>query len=308
MHLFENQAGLSISTEKLQVVDLEFKNNRFELVNVAEAFFSEPIDFEKDKETKISALLQGAYDEIQLTKTIESNSISVALPLNLFKIVHLPYDNTLLHEDLIREFKWELSVLYPFITTEDLVIQYIEVDKNNIINYNSVLVYAISRKYLRIVDNFCKNNSLKLKFIDNSHVAAQRALTISKQFDYSGINLSIYYGCKFLSILLMIGVKPIYTKLIPVTNAGDIPEIIEREFGNDNFAFIKRNMINEAFICGDELTDLSVKKLSETTGLNFILFNPFERIKINPQLYNNRCFTEKFNSFASSAGIAYRVA
>ena len=39
------------------------------------------------------------------------------------------YDTTLLYQDLLDEFKWELSVIYPFISTKNLVLQYFEIEK-----------------------------------------------------------------------------------------------------------------------------------------------------------------------------------
>jgi len=42
-------------------------------------------------------------------------------------------------------------------------------------------------------------------------------------------------------------------------------------------------------------------------GLDFILFNPFDKIRPLPQLYENKYYLEKYNSFAPAAGIAFRI-
>ena len=126
---FENHAGFNISSSKLQVVEVNYEGEQFKLVNVDEAYFNDPIDLEKDKDTKISALLQGAFDELLIKKSLKATSISFTLPFELFHITQVPYDNTLLYQDMIDQFRWELSVLYPYISTKNLVLQYFEIEK-----------------------------------------------------------------------------------------------------------------------------------------------------------------------------------
>lgn len=79
---FDNHLGFNISSSKLQVVEVNYVGEQFRLVNVDEAYFNDPIDFENDKETKISALLQGAFDELIIKKNFNSNSASFTLPSN----------------------------------------------------------------------------------------------------------------------------------------------------------------------------------------------------------------------------------
>src|SRR3989337_2859291 len=129
---YENHAGFTLSGSKLQVVEITNQDEQFFLENVDEAYFNEPLNFEKDKETQISALLQGAFNELIIRKALKSNSVSFTLPFELFYTAQLPYDNTLLHQDIIDEFRWELSVLYPFAQVKDLVIQYIEIEKKHV--------------------------------------------------------------------------------------------------------------------------------------------------------------------------------
>ncbi|HSD63032.1 MAG TPA: hypothetical protein VLB50_04510, partial [Ignavibacteriaceae bacterium] len=98
---FENHLGFTISSSKLQVVEIVRKEDEFVLENIDEAFFNDSINLETDKETKISAMLQGALDEIILRNAFQSSTASFSLPLELFKVIQVPYDNTLLHHDLI---------------------------------------------------------------------------------------------------------------------------------------------------------------------------------------------------------------
>jgi len=162
---FENHAGFSISDSKLQVVEVNYLNDQFRLVNVDEIAFDEKINFEVDNEIKISALIQGAFGKLQNKKKLNSKLVSFTLPPELFYLMQIPYDNSLLYQDLLEEFKWELTVLYPFVNQKDLVLQYLEIEKNSFIDVNMALVFAMQRKYLQILDSFCNNNTLNLNLL-----------------------------------------------------------------------------------------------------------------------------------------------
>ncbi len=305
---FENHAGFTITDSKLQVVEVIYNGSQFILENVDEAYFNEQINFERDKETKISALLQGAFDEIQIKKLLKSTSVSFTLPFDLFYIMQIPYDNTLLHQDLIEEFRWEFSVLYPHIKVDDLVIQYMEIEKNNIFEQSSVLVIAIQRKYLDMIHEFTIHNNLNLKFIDNVHLASDRALAVSNSLMEKGLILSVYFNNKHLSLIFSMQGKPFYFNNFPLKGAGEIPAIIRNEITENQLLKISRNSIDTAFITGDNITDSVVQILRKALDIDFYYFNPFEKIKPNPNLYENNCYSEKNNSFSPAAGIAFRLA
>lgn len=308
MTQFENHLGFTISSSKLQVVEIIQKEDQFVLENVNEAFFNEPINLELDKETKISALLQGAFDEILIKNPLKSSIASFTLPLELFKVVQLPYDNTLLHQDLIEEFRWELSILYPGTNPGDLVIQYIEIDKSSLIEINTAIVIALSRKYIQSIKNFCDRNKLKLKFIDNIHLASERALSAVNPISEKGLILSVFLSGKNMSVLFSSQGKPVYFKILPLNNANDIVKFLTSELDSNQYPNIKRELLESAFICGEEISSSMITALRERLGIPFIHFNPFAKIKPNPGLFENKYFSEKFNSFSPATGIALRLA
>ena len=305
---FDNHLGFNISSSKLQVVEVNYVGEQFRLVNVDEAYFNDPIDFENDKETKISALLQGAFDELIIKKNFNSNSASFTLPFELFHTMQMPYDTTLLYQDLLDEFKWELSVIYPFISTKNLVLQYFEIDKGPYNETSSALVFAIQRRYLQMLDGFCKRNNLKLKFIDNLHIAAERSLSVSNAIVYKGLTLSVYFNNKFLSLFFAFNGKPLYFKVIPLNDASEITDHLIKETSHTSILNVDRSQIEAAFISGDEISPAVVTTLKKVLGLDFIAFNPFDKIRPMPDLYESKLYLEKFNSFSSAAGIAFRIA
>ena len=153
MAVFENHAGITITNSKLQVVEVVRKNDRFILENIDEAYYNETLNFNTDKETKISALIQGALNELLIKKTLTAYSISFTLPFEFLYMMQIPYEQTLLYNDLIEEFRWELSVLYPYVDANDLIIQFFDIDKNEFSGINSVFVLSTPRKYLKMLND-----------------------------------------------------------------------------------------------------------------------------------------------------------
>lgn len=305
---FENHAGFTLSSSRLQVVEIVQKDDQFVLENVDEAFLNEPLNLELDKETKISALLQCAFDEMLVRNSLKSSTVSFSLPPEIFKVVQLPYDNTLLHQDLIEEFRWELSLIYPDVNPSDQVIQYIEIEKNRHINQNTSIIISLSRKYVKLIKDFCENNRLKLKFIDNVHLASERALTATNPVSEKGLTLSVFLAGKHLSVIFSYQGKPVYFKIYYLHNAGEIVKHITTELESDRYPNISRQMLESAYISGEELSGSMVESLREKLDIPFINFNPFAKIKPNPRLFGNKYFSEKFNSFTPSTGLALRLA
>ena len=305
---YENHAGFTLSGSKLQVVEITNQDEQFFLENVDEAYFNEPLNFEKDKETKISALLQVAFNELIIRKALKSNSVSFTLPFELFYTAQLPYDNTLLHQDIIDEFRWELSVLYPFAQVKDLVIQYIEIEKNHVLPINTAMIIALQRKYLQTINNFCMQNNLTLKFVDNIHFASERALAVSDPQALAGLVMSVYITNKHLSIIFSMNGKPVSFKIIPLNDASEIPGHIIRAITPGENYNMSRNSLSASFIAGDNLSISIVQTLRDSLDIDFIQFNPFDKIKPEPKLFDNKNYSEHFNSFSPAAGIAFRVA
>ena len=308
MNSFENHAGFNISSSRLQVVEINFKSDQFHLENVDEAYFNEPLNLAHDKETKINILLQSAYNELLIRNPIKCNFASFTLPLDLFHIMQVPYDNTLLNQDLIEEFRWEYSILYPYLPINDFVIQYIETDKNKINDAGTAIVIALPRKYLQIIHNFCAHNNLKIRFIDNAHIASDRALFVNNILIDKGLILSVYFSDNNLSVIFSYDSKPVYLKTILLDDAGKITSVLLDEINNNQYIKINKNFIENAFIAGEDLSVSLVKSLSDAIGLNFKFFNPFEKIKPETKLHQNKYYIEKYNSFSPAAGIVLRLA
>ncbi len=304
---YENHAGFNFTDSKLQVVEVNYIDDQFRLVNVDEINFEEQFDFEHDQDIKLSTLLQGAFQKLNLRKKLNSNSVSFTLPLEVFYTAQLPYDTSLLYQDLIEEFKWELSVLYPFLQEKDLVLQYYEVPKNQFNENDSAIVFGLQRKYLQILDNFCKKNSLKLKFVDHPHIAAEKALTVVNINSLRALNLSIYLVKDFISLLFSFNSKPISLKTIPLNDQSEITDILMKEISGASGLKISASQISSVFISGINVSNNSVQTLKKALGIDFIVFNPFDKIRPVPDLYESKQYLENYNSYSSAAGIVFRL-
>ena len=307
MNGFENHAGFNISSYKLQVVEVNYRNEQFYLQNIDEVYFDDRINFPDDKDTKIISLLQSAFNELLINNQLYSSFASFTLPFELFHIIQVPYDDSLLHKDLLDEFLWEFEVLYPHISSTDLVIQYIEIDGNKIIPQKTAIVTAIKRKYLKLIKDFCNQNNLQLRFIDNSHFASDRVLALSNLAS-KGLVLSLYINKNYLSIIFSLDGKLIKCKVIQLTNAGEITGYLLNEIKNVGGNPLSLESFSAAFISGEDLSPSMVKSLQNAIGIEFHQFNPFEKIKPDPKLIENKFYSDKYISFSPAAGIAFRLA
>jgi len=303
---YGNHAGFNITSSRIQLVEINYKNSRFILQNVDEVYFDERLKLTEDKETKIISVLQAAFNEILIRNRINSKAASFTLPPEIFYTVQLPYDNTLLYHDLIEEIKWQLSILFPYVFINDLVIQHIEIPKNRIINRGTILVCALKRKYLHWLKYFCEENNLTIKFIDNSHFASERALTASQNLR-ERITLSLYISSSYLSFIFSLNAKPFLFKIVSFGSAGEIPQIILKETSPTESINLNRSMIDSFYVTGEDVSNSFVNSLNANTGIDFKLFNPFENINPDPGLFENINFSRKSSSFSPAAGIAFRI-
>lgn len=302
----QRYAGFNLTSSKLQVTEVEVKNNQIELVNVDEVYLNEEINFENDKISKIGALLQSAYQELQLNSSLNPNYISFCLPLDLFSIIQLPFDNRISYQEAIEDFRIQYSILFPF-RKEEITLKFYEVEPNQLSKFNTAIVFGIETSFLNLIENFSKENQLKLLFIDNPITSSNLALNSSNSVLCKGYYLNIFLQKKFVAYSLNFNQKVIRIKTFNYNRIGDLPEILNQELNDEIFSKINSDSINASFISGDEISSNLVSLLRKSLNLDFILFNPFDKLQIRKELYDNKLFLKKYNSFAPSLGIALRL-
>ncbi|MGZ5197552.1 MAG: hypothetical protein ACXWVZ_06595, partial [Kaistella sp.] len=113
---------------------------------------------------------------------------------------------------------------------------------------NTVSGVISSSQSRPILENYLfeiEENNLKIKFIDNSHFASERALTISQSV--KGISLSLYKGNNFLSFIFSLDGKPVLFKVAFLESAVEIPQIILKETSPTEAINLNRSMIDSFF-------------------------------------------------------------
>jgi Tfp pilus assembly PilM family ATPase len=299
---FDTTAGIKITSSRMQLVELNLKSGNLYVKDLQEVFFNEKIDFQKDKETKIGALMQGAYDEILLQRSIKDIYVSLCVPVSLTYSVQTTFEESLLYSDLIEEFRWELSVLYPFLDPKELVLQYYPIGKNEFTENNTAYVTALPRSIVNMFSEFCINNSLHLRFMDSSHNASDKALFTSKDASLHRLMLSLMVEDKNLSFIFYSYGEPFIFRNYSFSNASEIPALVIDEVKKHNLD----SLIETAYISGDELSNSFIDKVSELTGISFCRFNPFARLQVDPAVTESKNYLLKNSSFSPAVGISIR--
>ncbi len=306
MSLFQNHAGINVTSSKIQLVEVNYKDDCFYLENADEEFFNEFINF-GSKETKIISVLQNAFNEIILRKPLNCNSVSFAFPHEFFRIIELPYEETLVKDDLLENIKWELSVLYPETLNEEMLIEPVQIPKNIGTKTAKIIIIAAFKRYIKIVHKFCVRNNLNLKYVDNVHTAANQLIAMEAVSNTDTLTATVFLGEKDFSFSILKNSFPIHFSVNKFKNAADILNkisICREKISEKN---IQANDIEKIYVFGDLVSDNFTAQLENLFNISVVRYNPFKRIKISGSLKNGEYISDKNNSFVSAAGIAFRL-
>lgn len=305
MPLFQNHVGINLTETKLQLVEINYKQDKFCLENVDQLVFKEPVLPTTD-EKKLINILQDSFSKIIQKKTITSNLLSFTLPNNYFLVIEIPYDDALTKKDLAEHIKWELSVIYPMYDCNDFYIQYIEVNKSSVRLENKIIVFAISKKIVGAINKFCKENKFELKYVDNAHLASNAFLHLDKGLKKEDITLSFYIDQHYSSLIVFEGLIPFYFTIFN-KNGTDFFEQLSNSLNKLASFNVNKENINRATLCGQTVTDEFTDNISKALGVELTKINPFEKLIAEEKLKTNPLYLNQFNSFAAATGIAIRI-
>lgn len=307
MFHLENRAGININKDKLQYIELVYFNNEFILDYIDEAYFTDELLFNEEHDVKVNSIIQTAFNEITAKHRIKSKSLFISLPPSLFSMLRLPFDHTLLEQDLNIQFRWDFQKLYPHLRSEDYSLQYFEIENpvNPLPKY--ALLGVMPRKYLRMLRNFSQKNGFTLLGVDYAHFSCDCALFLNYQMSRDGYNLSLLFDDRKLSFELLYQGKPIYFRLCNFNNYGEIPKLIHSEFQHLQTLQIPVEQINNAFVFGDSITPVLVDTWEKATQIKFYPVNPFKKLTISSKLSGSKLLREHFFTFAAASGACYRM-
>ncbi len=298
-------AGMNITSEKLQLTEVSCQDERFVLENIDEEFFEEILDF-NEKETKVINILQTAFDELILRTPLNSDSISITLPPNKFKTFEIPFEVSLSRKDLKQHIKWEFTQLFPDEDENAFLIREIKIVNSNLRIAPTLILLAVRKNYLEILHKFCLRNKLKLKIVDHAHLAAANIFRgLRNAADQ--LNLSLYLSDKSFSVMLLDNNYPVYFKNYSIDKAIEVIEKLKIAVELIEKIGIPLPENKKGYIAGDNITDTLLTQIKDEVNITFLKLNPFTVIKTNPDLEEKELYNRKYNSFSASTGIAFRL-
>lgn len=303
--MFNNHAGINLTESKLQVVEINYRDDSFYLENVDQIIHTESFTPALEEEVALS-ILQKSYDRLNKRKQLITKNISFSLPNNFFKIFEIPYDDSLVKKDLLEHFKWELSILFPESNPENFLLQHIEIDKSSFRSEKRAIVIAIDKNHVALLNKFCERNDLQLKFVDNVHMASNAFLYLEKPTINNEVCLTIYIDQKYSSLSGVEGVHPFYFKVLNPQSQNIFDELTTAITKMEEFK-LHLNDFKKVLLYGQDIAEEFENKLKAFFGLPLKKVNPFERLKVDEQMKNNPFYRIKYNSFTAAAGIAIRI-
>lgn len=307
MALYQNHVGLHISKSKLQLVEVINKNNNFILWNVDEEYFPEFLSFE-DRESKIISILQSALDELFLRKPIKSSSASFSLPNTSFKTFDIPFDKSLIKDDLAEHLNWELSVLYPESKGEEYSLQNIKITDGDYREGSNAIVFALEKTTLKILHKFCQRNNLHIKFVDHEHMSANSIIFLEQDKNKESLFCSIYFEDNYFSIMLLHQFRPIYFRTRKFRNPNELLTAANIELSKIQSLVGDLSHISKSYLHGSVYSKNILEQINLLSDLDFYYANPFELIQIEEPIKGAKIIKEKYNLFCAAAGVAYRLA
>ena len=286
-----NHVGINITGNTLQFVEVVEKNKIYYLENVDEEQFSKPLDFQTDDFTNV---LQSAFNNLIDRNEIKSDKVSIALPIDLFRIFSFPIESQLSKGDLQEQIEWEFSVLFPTLSFKQHIIRQKKISKG-LYSYPEILVIAIDQNPAREIYNFLLKNDLVLQFIDNAHFASdlliKRNNTISVYVSNNALSFCSYKNNELTG----------YRKFTADDNSKLI-EYLNTLISKDE------NDFDEFYIAGDTEFNQLQQEIEEYLKVSFKNISPFERIQLSESFLQNSHYLNRAMLFSSAAGICFRVA
>jgi Tfp pilus assembly PilM family ATPase len=249
--------------------------------------------------------IQNAFDEIKNRNTLTSSLLSFTLPPELFVTIQLPYDNNLQHNEVIEEFRWELSMLFPFQSADELAVKYYQLGKPAPPGSTLALVVAVNKKNLLFCKNFCKKNNITPRFVDNASVSANYLICNNFRSDNGSILVNIYNSSSSVTLFINNFSKPFFFKEFSRSNVNYLKAISDTLSSE----MVLKRVIDpdiKALVTGENINDKLISDLSSATGVNFKRFNPFDIFKVKNGIINSIQQVNNLVQFTPAVGIASR--
>lgn len=303
MSVFQNHVGISLTSSKLNLVEISYSDKNYIVTNIDEEYFEEFLDFNY-KETKFVSILQQAFDNILLRNHLNSSFISFSIPSDEFCFFEIPIENSLHREDLEQHLQWEFSVLFPTLKYEDYVFRSFNIEKTE--NNNSKIITCLPRKIISMLNLFANRNKLQLKYIDNEHFASASAVAYGTNTeDINLLSVNINDNC--FSLLLTKNQDPIYFSKKSFSKISEFNSLFDDLVSILISKYNERYPVQKTVLFGNK-NNQEIKNLIEQKTNSILLeINPFEFIKTAEKVKVSNLLKTKPYRFAPAIGMAARL-
>ncbi len=296
-----NQAGLSLFNDKIQFVELAFRNNKYYLENIDEEYFEDNIDF-TDEENFIY-ILQNSFDKLTVRNTINTNYISISLPPELFLTASVPIDTQLSSGDMVKHNEWELNLLFPNIDHKNFTFRSLRSDSSTGELIKNNIYLGIRKSLLKKLHQFSVKNNLALKFVDAANIVSH--VIISKSFEIRKNAISVYRSGDHLAITAGNEFKLLYFRNIDISKFDDpfseLNNIIN--YLTENFIFGESENI---YFIQTNRDDKFIGQMQEKVEFKILTADFHRYFSSHMDFENNIFLNNDYNSFFAAASIALR--
>ena len=298
-------AGINITKSEIQIVEIEKQLNQYSIKNAAQVSINQLINLEEGIDSAAALQIQNAFDEIKSKNSFKSSLLSFTLPPELFITIQLPYDNNLEHSEIVEEFRWELSLLFPYIAAENLAIKYYQLGMKSHPGSTLALVVALNKKFLVFCKNFCKKNNITPRFVDNASVSSNYLICNNFYKNSSANSINVYITSNSATLFINNLSKPYSVQVFSKLD-GDFLLKLSKGISEELPLHIKNDLNLKCYITGVSVSDELISRINTETGLKFKRFNPFEVLKLKSSSIVAGIPPDNFVNFTPSTGIALR--
>lgn len=305
----DERIGLSVSSTKIQLVEIGIQDGNKCLNNVEEAVYTTSLNFSADKEIVLLNNLQSAFDKLSAKDRLVNRQVSISLPPEFFYSFTVPADQTLVKQDLIDNFRWELSVLYPFITAEDYSINFYEIQKVNGNNSSErrVIVFALSRKIINLFLTVCKRYNLGIKLIDHAHFSADKSILLNRPELMNASIITVCVSNGYFSLEYLHNGKPQYFIGHQFASPSEFLTKLSEDLDFMNSEELNLSKLENFFLVGDSISEPMLNSVRQATRYPFQALNPFAGLVLGTGGINKEFLHTKNFTFNSAAGLCYRL-
>lgn len=308
MPSLDDRIGISVSSQKIQVVEVGFQDGGRLLNHIDEALLPAPLNFLTDKEAVLMSGLQSAFNLLAERTNLKNRQVYISLPPEFFYSFTVPADQTIVRQDLIDNFRWEFAVLYPFLTAEDYSLNYYEIDRpGSLSKERRVIVFALSRKIINLLIMVCRRNNLEIKLIDHSHFSADKSILMNRPELLSSSLISVCVSTGFFSVEYLEEGKPQYFSGRAFDSMHNFLQLLSEELQIMSDSGRQLNKLENFFLTGDSLAEPMLTAVRNATRFPFQMINPFSALILGGAGLNKELLHSRNYNFNAAAGLCYRL-